>query len=242
MGADTERGHYTSFLMMLIIVAIILALRVLYLFMADPLRFPINTVKITASYQHITHKQLESVLANYINSSFFSFPVRRLHADLEAFEWVNNVQIERVWPDILKIMLVEKTPAAIWNNAMVTDEGKLFNVGGELTDSSLVHLSGPVNQQKEVLQVYKKLSKILSIYGLHLATLEWRDNQAWELSLVNGLRLRLGKRDLEARITRFCKAYHAVFAERSEQLASVDLRYPRGMAVQWKTNGSDSLP
>ena len=96
------------------------------------------------------------------------------------------------------------------------------------------HLSGPINQQQEVLQVYQKMSKILSMYGLVVASLELRKNHAWEMGLANGVQLRLGKRDLETRITRFCKAYPAVFADRVEQLASVDLRYPRGMAVQWK--------
>ena len=44
----------------------------------------------------------------------------------------------------------------------------------------------------------------------------------------------MAKRDLEKRLLRFCRAYPAVFADKSEQLASVDLRYARGMAVQWK--------
>ncbi len=44
----------------------------------------------------------------------------------------------------------------------------------------------------------------------------------------------LGKKEIAARLTRFCKAYPAVFAEKADQLASVDLRYSRGMAVQWK--------
>ncbi|WP_028388174.1 cell division protein FtsQ/DivIB [Legionella fairfieldensis] len=229
-----RRANYTGFLMVLIFFAFILIARLLYLFIIDPQRFPIHTVKIAASYQHISHKQLESILTRYLDNSFFSLPVRRLQADLAALEWAENVQIERVWPDVLKIKLIEKTPVAIWNNALLTAEGELFNEGKVLTDSSLPRLLGPINQQKEVLQVYEKMSKILSIYGLHAASLEWRDNQAWQLTLANGLQLRLGKRDLELRITRFCKAYPAVFAERSEQLASVDLRYPRGMAVQWK--------
>ena len=61
-----------------------------------------------------------------------------------------------------------------------------------------------------------------------------RDNQAWELTLRNGVELHLGKRDLEKRLLRFCKAYPAVFAEKLNLLSSVDLRYARGMAVQWK--------
>lgn len=233
MDVDTGRLRYASFLTVLVICALFLVARLVYLYVADPKRFPINTVKIAASYHHITHKDLEAVLIKYLDSSFFSLPVGKLYTDLAAFDWANQVQIERIWPDTLKITLVEKIPTATWNDAMMTEEGELFNNGGRL-DSALPHLSGPANQQKEVLQVYKKMSKILSIYGLHAASLEWRDNRAWELILTNGVQLRLGKRDLETRITRFCKAYPAVFAEKSDQLTSVDLRYPRGMAVQWK--------
>ncbi|MFA5960222.1 MAG: cell division protein FtsQ/DivIB [Tatlockia sp.] len=234
MDAASGRFRYTGFLTVLIVLALALAARLLYLCLADPERFPINTVKVSASYQHITHKQLESILVNYVRSSFFTFPVHRLHADLTALNWTDSVYIERIWPDILRITLVEKIPEAIWNNAMVTAQGEIFNEGGALSDASLPLLSGPKNQQREVLQVYKKMSKILTTYGLHAASLEWSENQAWQLTLANGLQLRLGKRDLETRISRFCKAYPAVFAGKTEQLASVDLRYPRGMAVQWK--------
>ena len=234
MGAKRGQLRYASVLIGLIFCAICLAAHSIYLYIADASRFPINTVKIAATYHHITHKQLEGVLENYLNASFFSMPIARLHKELANLEWTEDVQVERVWPDTLKIRLVEKTPAAIWNNAMLTEEGEVFNEGGTLHDDSLPHLSGPPNQAQYVLQVYKKMSKILTIYGLQALNLDWRENEAWELTLSNGVKLRLGKRDLETRINRFCKAYPAVFAAKSEQLTSVDLRYPRGMAVQWK--------
>lgn len=234
MGTDSGRLRYLSFLTVLVIAAFVLAARLIYLYVSDPQRFPINTVKITASYQHISRTQLESVLTGYLKASFFTLSVRRLYTDLAHLDWVNKVQIERIWPGTLKITLIEKIPVATWNKAFITEAGEIFNKKGDLADSSLPHLSGPTNQQKEVLQVYKKMSKILSIYGLHAYGLAWRDNHAWELVLANGLQLHLGKRDLDKRVIRFCKAYPAVFAERSEPLASVDLRYPRGMAVQWK--------
>ncbi len=231
---QTGRWRYTSFLMILFVCALFLAARLIYLYLADSQRFPIHTVKIVASYHHISHKQLETVLANYLDSSFFSLPVRKLYTDLAALDWTQSINIERIWPDTLKITLLEKTPMATWNNMMLTENGELFDGGHTENEMVLPHLKGPVNQQQEVLQVYKKMSKILSIYGLQAASLEWRDNQAWELKLANGVQVHLGKRDLELRITRFCKAYPAVFAEKVEQLTSVDLRYPRGMAVQWK--------
>ena len=234
MNADKGQLRYASALTLLIVCALFLMAHLVYLYLADSRRFPINTVKIAANYHHISHKQLEVLLEKYSNSSFFSFPVTRLIGELTALEWTEQAQVERVWPDILKIRLVEKIPAAIWNNALLTENGHIFNEGGEFTDDLLPRLKGARNQSQEVLQVYQKMSKILTIYGLQAAELEWRKNEAWELTLSNGVQLRLGKRDLEMRINRFCKAYPAVFAAKSEQLASVDLRYPRGMAVQWK--------
>jgi cell division protein FtsQ len=81
--------------------------------------------------------------------------------------------------------------------------------------------------------MYQKLSKLLVVHDLHAKRLRLRANQAWDLTLTNGLKLKLGKRDLELRLRRFCQAYPAVFADKHEQLSSVDLRYARGMAVQW---------
>ncbi len=235
MSAETGRLRYTSLLTILIVCALFLTARLGYLFLADANRFPISTVRIAANYQHITRKQLELVLSNYLNASFFSLSVRRLHKDLLALDWCERVYIQRIWPDTLKITLKEKSPVAIWNDALMTADGELFNAGKEQTDALLPRLSGPKQQRIDVLQIYQKLSKLLSIYGLHAASLQLRDNQAWELSLTNGIQLRLGKRDLEKRLRRFCRAYPVVFADKPEQLSSVDLRYARGMAVLWKT-------
>ena len=234
MAVETGRLRDTGLLTLLFAVALILAARVVYLFLADPQRFPIQTVKIVANYQHITRKQLELVLSNYLDASFFSLPVRQLQAELLTLDWSDRVYIERTWPATLKITVVEKSPVAIWNDGLMTGEGELFNVGKEQTENTLPRLSGPDYQQMDVLQIYQKLSKLLATYGLHAASLQLRDNQAWELSLTNGVQLRLGKRDLDKRLLRFCRAYPVVFAEKQEQLKSVDLRYARGMAVQWK--------
>lgn len=123
---------------------------------------------------------------------------------------------------------------AIWGDALMTRDGKLFNQGSVPSDLDIPKLKGPQSQQLEVLQVYEKLSKILSSYGLNASGLYLRDNQSWVLLLNHNVKIYLGKKELEERLLRFCKAYPAVFAEKADQLAGVDLRYPRGMAVQWK--------
>ena len=233
MFAATGRLRYASFLIVLIICALLLLIRVMYLFLADAHRFPVSTVKISANYQHVSRKQLESVLTNYLQESFIMLPLNRLRADLLGLDWTDSVEIERVWPDTLRIVFVEKRPIAVWNKSLMTADGHVFTIDNELRDESLPHLGGPEQQQRDVLQNYQKLSKLLTTYGLRVAALQLRENQAWELSLTNGIHLQLGKRDMEKRLLRFCRAYPTVFADKPEQLARVDLRYARGMAVQW---------
>ncbi len=231
---DTNGLRYASILSLLILSALLLSGRLVYLFIADVERFPITTIKVAASYQHMTHKDLENILAKYVGASFFALSVGRLQDELSKQSWIDTAYVERVWPDTLKIKLVEKKPVAIWGNSLMTADGRLFNDGSIPSDLNIPHLNGPIEQQNEVLQVYEKLSKILTSYNLSASGIDLRKNQSWVLLLTNGTKIYLGKKELEMRLLRFCKAYPAVFAEKSDQLASVDLRYPRGMAVQWK--------
>lgn len=230
-SAETRYGFT---LWVLILAAMLLAGRLAYWYLSDAEYFPIATIKVAASYEHVSHKALEAVLAKYVGDSFFMLPAKKLQNELNAMTWVDRATVERVWPDTLKIRLVEKKPVAIWGNALMAKDGRIFSEGDVPTNSSMPRLKGPLSQQTEVLQVYEKLSKILTMYGLNATGLHLRDNQSWVLLMDNEVKIYLGKKELEARLLRFCKAYPAVFAQKADQLASVDLRYPRGMAVQWK--------
>lgn len=233
---DVDFGslRYICWLLVLSLSAIFLTCRLGYYYASDAERFPIATIKVAANYEHVTHKELEGVLSKYLSNSFFTLSINALQNELNEMGWVDTATVERVWPDTLKIRLVEKKPVAIWDNALMTEDGRIFNEGAVPEGLSLPKLKGPLSQQAEVLQVYEKLSKILSMYGLNATGLYLRENQSWVLLLGNGIKIYLGKKELEERLLRFCKAYPAVFAEKIEQLSSVDLRYPRGMAVQWK--------
>lgn len=233
---DNDSGdlHYTFLLLGLSLSALFLAARLGYCYLSDAEHFPITTIKVAASYEHVTHKELEGILSKYVAESFFAVPAKKLQNELDEMSWVDTASVERVWPDTLKIKLVEKKPVAIWGNELMTEDGKLFNDSSIPANLNMPRLKGPSSQQVEVLQIYEKLSKILSGYGLSATGLHLRDNQSWVLLLNNDVKVYLGKKELDARLLRFCKAYPAVFAEKIEQLASVDLRYPRGMAVQWK--------
>ncbi len=226
--------RYKSFLTFLIAVAFVLCAHLGYLYLSTPRHFPINTVKIAASFQRITRQQIATTISTYQSYGFFSLPIRKLRNELQALDWAEKVTVERIWPDILSIKLVEKEPIALWNDALITPDGLVFNIGTADNALRLPQLRGPESQRTDVLQIYQKLSKLLLTVGLNVALLKLHENQSWDLALTGGVQLHLGKQDLEKRLERFCKVYRTLFAPKMEQLASVDLRYERGMAVQWR--------
>ncbi len=232
---ETTARPFGTYFVLLVLLAVLLVSRLIYVTISNANRFPIHTVKIEATYEHVTREALESILSPYLRESFFSISTRELENELLTLDWAQTVQVKRAWPDSLEVFLVEKKPIAVWNNGFVASDGTLFEQGkisAGMFDGP--YLYGPLIQQQEVLQTYEKLSKLLAMYGLSAASLRLRENQAWELILTNGVKLRLGKRDLEQRLRRFCRAYPAVFGDKPELLSCVDLRYARGMAVQWK--------
>ncbi len=235
MNATLGQWRYFSVLIVLFISAVLLAARFVYWYMDDPQRFPINTIKITASYDHISQAEIARILNDVVASnSFFTLPMKKLYAKFAVLSWLDHVQIMRIWPDTLKVIISEEIPVALWNNAILTQNGKLLKANIANNNLILPTLIGPQYQQQKVLQIYKKMSKILKMHNLFIDTLKQYTNQSWEITLNNGIRLYLGNRDLKIRLIRFCKAYAAVISSKSKQLVSVNLCYPRGMAVQWE--------
>jgi cell division protein FtsQ len=232
--SDTPRPFFSRLFVLLMCLMMLLG-HLLYLILTNPVYFPVNTVKIVASYQHISRTQLEKKLQPYLQHGFYGLSTRALQVELLALTWSDSVIVERIWPDTLKITVHEKIPVAIWNNHLLTASGVVFQpVTDEDEWSALPRLSGMEEHRVLVVQTYKKFSEMMHPYGLTLAELTLRANQAWELKLTNGTLLRLGKQDIDRRIKRFCRAYPAVFAGKTNQVAQVDLRYAHGMAIQWQ--------
>ena len=222
------------FIFTLVTAACFLLIRLLYSYLGDPARYPINTIKFIANFEHISHSQLEAILDEYHDKSFYTIPVQRLYTQLTALPWAGEVEVKRIFPDTIKIILKEKKPIATWNDAILTENGDYFVDKAALEENRhLPHLIGPPQDVKTLLQMFQKMSNILTTHNLSIQTLQRRDNQAWDATLTNGIRLKLGKQDVLERINRFNQAYPTL-KEKPGQLTSVDLRYPKGMAVKWE--------
>lgn len=217
----------------MILFALLLLIRAGWFLLSDPARFPINKVQVSASYQHISHADLESIVSPHLQKSYFSLSLKSLQADIAHLSWVDLVELDKIWPDRLKIRVVEKQPIARFNHQLITDNGQVFSGKTSQGLEDYPEIRAPGSQKLKVLQVYRKFSKILSDANLKIARLRLGKNQSWQLTLNNGIELYLGKEDVEKRLKRFSQAYPQLMAKNSGQPVRVDLRYSHAMAVQW---------
>ncbi|HAF87289.1 MAG TPA: cell division protein FtsQ [Legionellales bacterium] len=223
-------------LMLSFITGLLLTMLGGYLYISDAQRFPLRVIKVKSTFTHITPEQIQTILTPLTQKSFFFLPISQMGHHLMTLDWVEQVRLTRHWPDTLTIFIQEKTPIAHWNEALLSTKGDLFGQRTQLDrEQNLPFLYGPPDNHQEVLQVYQKMSNILKMCQLKPSALTKRPNGAWMLTLVNNTVLYLGKYPLTLRLKRFCQAYVTILASKSQQITHIDLRYPHGMAVKWKS-------
>lgn len=210
-----------------------------WLKLTAPSTLPIRRVKITGVYQHIDRQALQNTVVPLLNQGFFGIDVSAIQERLQQLAWVNQVDIKRVWPDSLVIHVTEQKALARWNDgALLNPQGDVFTPGKYSVDPALPHLWGPVHQQGLALQTYLQLRNVLQPLGVDIRELELTPRQAWRLVLNNSMTVLLGQEQMQERLLRFVKIYPRVVGDHAADIAYVDLRYPHGMAVNWKTNPS----
>jgi cell division protein FtsQ len=69
---------------------------------------------------------------------------------------------------------------------------------------------------------------------MRLATLELDARGAWNMTLDNGVVVRLGRQRMEQRFDLFMRVAAKLVSQRATDIAYVDMRYGNGFAIGWK--------
>jgi len=198
----------------------------------DPYRFPLRIVKVAGDYRHLDRERLQAVVAPYVEGGFFGVDVAGLCRKVEQLPWVYKATVARSWPDGLTLSIEEQEPVVRWGErAYLNRFGEAFypKVTPEL--AHLPMISGPEGHELAVLEKYRRLSAALAPLGLTVARVHLDERRAWRLEMDNGLQLELGRADTWPRLQRFVNAWPTIFADRSDELRHVDLRYSNGFSV-----------
>jgi cell division protein FtsQ len=195
---------------------------------------PIGQVDVAGPFQRVAPVQIEEVVAPFRGSGFLSIDLDVMRDALQSIPWIDRARAERRWPNGVRISIVEHVPAARWGeDGLMNTRGELFLRGARHIPPELPQLSGPAGTEAQVAKLYLDTYPRLLAVGLRLSRVELDPRGAWSLALSNGVEVRLGRQDVEARLERFIQVASPVVASRNGDVRYIDLRYSNGFSVGW---------
>lgn len=207
---------------------------------------PIQHAEISGKFAQVSRVQIEQALEPFAHAGFVSINLGAVKSSVESIRWIDHARIERAWPDGLRVAVTEQVAVARWND-LGTDVVGLLNTRGELflpaareVPADLPQLTGPAGTESDVAKLYLETFPRLLTVGLRLERVLLDARGAWTLSLSNGVEVRLGRQDIDARLERFISAASPVIATRNGEVAYVDMRYSNGFAIGWARGGANA--
>jgi cell division protein FtsQ len=199
----------------------------------------ITQVSVTGRFQRVSPIDVEqAVKARVREMGLVSVDLAAVRRAVEQLPWVDNATIERQWPRTLSIRVDEQVPAARWGaNGLLNTRGELFISEARHIPAELPRLSGPRGSESEVARRYLAAQGQLVEAGMRLTAVRLDLRGSWEFDLDNGITVRLGRRQVDERFSRFVAAGVGQIATHANDISYVDMRYTNGFAIGWRAGG-----
>jgi cell division protein FtsQ len=200
---------------------------------------PIQRVIVTGRLQRVSALDVEQVVRAHLKGAgLVSVNLELISTGLRKLPWVDSAAVQRSWPRGLRIEIVEQAAVARWNDTgLVNSRGQLFMSEAHFVPPELPQLAGPAGSESEVTARYLATQGRLTEVGLRLVALALDARGALNITLDNGVQVRLGRQQIDARFERFMLVAAKLVSQRAADIAYVDMRYSNGFAVGWKGSG-----
>ena len=198
----------------------------------------IGSLQISGPFQRVTALKIEEAISSELDAGFLGADLDRMREKIRALTWIDDAAVARRWPDRIAITVTEQVPAAIWGErGLLNVRGELFVESAHHVPAELPRLSGPQERSGDVARRYLEVREQLIPIGLDLRRVELDDRGAWQMTLTNGVEVRLGRRDVDRRTDLFLDIVADLIAARAAAIDHVDMRYSNGFTVGWKEPG-----
>lgn len=197
---------------------------------------PVRHVTVEGGLQHTSRDALVEAVTPFVTGSFLDVNVAGIRDAGEQLAWVREIQVRRVWPDTLHLVVEEHQPVARWNDkGLVSERGEVFFPAGGRNDfSHLVQLQGPPDTSRLMTGKLAAVQKAVSVLGLRVSELDMDARRSWNVQFAEGLQLKLGRAESDKRLNRFVTVFANKLAPYQPHMTVVDMRYTNGLAVKWK--------
>ncbi len=197
---------------------------------------PVTHVMIQGDFQFASKADVHAAVAALSAGDFMTLDLDELRETLLAEPWLHSISVSRVWPSSIKVVVEEEHPIARWG------EDSFLNRYGEIVQvddlSSLQHLPvlwGDDSEAYDIARDYLTMSRLLDNHELTISALSVGEEGSWVLELDGKFVVKLGDKNLSLRVERFLYLYQQQLKTTHREFTSIDMRYPSGIAVSWKS-------
>lgn len=198
--------------------------------------FPFRYVRVQGEVANLDVVKFEESLKPAVQGGYFALNLAELEGAVRSFPWIDTVKLVRIWPDILEISVTEQAAVAKWGDrALLNAKGERFAPEGIEAFGHLPVIYGPSGMEFPLLEMLHTLNELLAGQGVRVAILDLSKRMSWVVKLDNGLEIRFGRQDPAKKLERFLGLIPKLGEGGFARLKRVDLRYPNGFAVVWKS-------
>ena len=195
---------------------------------------PIASIEISGPFQRVSALQIEEAISDAVDVGFVGADLGAIQSRIVALPWIDQARVARRWPNRIAITVTEQVPAAIWgSNGLLNTRGELFMSDARHAPAELPHLSGPDGHSADVAARYLEVRDRLIPAGLDLRRMHLDARGSWEMTLQNGIEIRLGRRSIDERTDLFIDIVADIITSRAQDIDYIDMRYGNGFTIGW---------
>jgi len=234
-GPRAQGGQLSGSLLVVLLFAVAAAgVAWVYVGMITRDRWPIRWLEVDGSFQRVSAEQVRTRLAPLIKGSFFTVNLDAVRAASLKLAWVESVDVQKLWPDTVKVTVREFTPLAHWTGGqLLSVKGRVFRVPGADEMQGLPWLEGPVGSVKEVFETWQRFNNVLMPTGQEVEKIRLDRRGAWFMEMSGGTVVQLGREDALPRLQRMVSSWPELLKTHDMAPQTLDLRYTNGFAVRW---------
>lgn len=201
---------------------------------------PVAKVVVEGDLKYLERREVMRQIPVYQGDRWLDVDLEQIQLEVEGMPWIYSAQISRQWPHTVHVRLQEQKPIAVWNDQQLLNQyGQVFERDTKVV-TGLPVLQGTEGSERNVMECFLEFSRLLAPLRLKLVRVQLDERHAWNLTLDNGMLIKIGNQDSLQRMQRFVFLYQQELATAKQPVAVVDLRYGSGAAVQWQPSAKVS--
>ncbi len=201
-------------------------------------QWKVTEISINNNLKQVDPRSIAKILKKDEYAYLLKIDVTKLQEEIKKLNWVKQVEIRKIWPNTIEVLVDEFLPIARINERLLVSSGKLIRANALLNMDELPQLNFENEGSKaekinanyvEVVERYQMIKKSLTSIGIVVESLDINESLAWTIKTSSGLEIKIGRKQQMKRIERLTNTLH--FIDNFDQVKTIDLRYNNGFAI-----------